>query len=365
VLTRSGYLALTRSGHGGSAIDSEPEANSHIDEAPLVSVCVINYNYARYVGTAIESALAQVGVEVIVVDDGSTDDSRDVIARYDDRTTVCVKANGGQASAMNAALAASMGDIVLFLDADDELLSGAVDRVVAAFAEPVDGLPVAKVQWRLEVIDADGVATGELRIPLHWPLPSGDLSGHVRKHRTWVWPPTSGGAYSRRALDLIGPVPEAAYRVEADRYLSQFIPFCGAIVSIDEALGRYRIHGANQYAGRTVDAAFFRRKIEQTVNDHASVAEFARARGFELPADVLAPRDASFLGYRLASLRLDPARHPIATDGRLGLMWRGVVAALTNPMHPWRHRVKRAGWFVAAAALPRRSAPSMVRALYD
>ena len=103
--------------------------------APLVSVVINNYNYARYLAQAIDSALGQTypGTEVVVVDDGSSDGSRDVIAAYGTRVVPVLKENGGQASAFNAGFAASRGDVVLFLDADDCLLPTAAahraDRV--------------------------------------------------------------------------------------------------------------------------------------------------------------------------------------------------------------------------------------------
>jgi glycosyltransferase involved in cell wall biosynthesis len=61
--------------------------------------------------------------EVIVVDDGSTDDSRRIISGYGDRVTPVFKENGGQASAFNAGFAASRGDVIIFLDADDYLFT--------------------------------------------------------------------------------------------------------------------------------------------------------------------------------------------------------------------------------------------------
>ena len=84
------------------------------------SIIINNYNYGQFVGQAIESALEQTHpAQVIAVDDGSTDDSREIIARFDSRVLPIFKPNGGQGSAMNDGFAMATGDIVLFLDSDD------------------------------------------------------------------------------------------------------------------------------------------------------------------------------------------------------------------------------------------------------
>ena len=87
---------------------------------PALSVIINNFNYGDFVGAAIDSALDQGdGVEVIVVDDGSTDAFTSVIARYGTAITAVLQENAGQAAAFNAGFTASSGDVVVFLDADD------------------------------------------------------------------------------------------------------------------------------------------------------------------------------------------------------------------------------------------------------
>src|SRR5471030_144559 len=86
--------------------------------SPVVSVILSNYNYADYIALTIECLLSQTypAIELIVVDDGSTDDSLAVIAGFGDRLCCIVQENGGQAAACNAGFAASRGTIVMFLD---------------------------------------------------------------------------------------------------------------------------------------------------------------------------------------------------------------------------------------------------------
>src|SRR5919107_292807 len=97
----------------------ETTDSSHMTSSPDVKVSIVinNYNYDRFLGRAIESALDQsyTLVEVVVVDDGSTDGSRQVMRRYSDRVVTVEQPNGGQAAAINAGFAACHGDLVVFL----------------------------------------------------------------------------------------------------------------------------------------------------------------------------------------------------------------------------------------------------------
>ena len=98
-----------------------------------VSLVIATFNHARFVGEALDSALAQTlrAVEVVVVDDGSTDDTPAVLARYDGRILVIRQPNRGLAAARNAGLAASRGTYVTFLDADDVLMPTKLAEQVA------------------------------------------------------------------------------------------------------------------------------------------------------------------------------------------------------------------------------------------
>lgn len=95
-----------------------------LPDSPLVSILMPNYNYGRYIGEAIESVLRQTYPhwELIICDDGSTDNSCEVVKRYQDkdsRIKLIQKENGGMASALNAAYRECKGDIICLLDSDD------------------------------------------------------------------------------------------------------------------------------------------------------------------------------------------------------------------------------------------------------
>jgi len=117
-----------------------------------VSVVINNYNYARFLRQAIDSALAQsYAAEVVVVDDGSSDDSVQVIQSYGDKIRPVLKTNGGQGSAFNAGFAAARGDIIVLLDSDDYFSPVAVEHLVSAWKEDT-----AILYHRLRVVDASG-----------------------------------------------------------------------------------------------------------------------------------------------------------------------------------------------------------------
>ena len=174
-------------------------------QPPAASVIVINYNYARFLPAAIESALAQSypNTEVVVIDDGSTDDSRQVIAGYGDRVSAVLKENGGHTSAFNAGFAASRGEIVCFLDADDLLLPTALEQAASRL---LDDPCIVKVHWPLWVIDEQGRRTGEIE-PSR-PLEGGDLRELAIREGPAVYKsaPTSGNAYSRTFLEKVFPL---------------------------------------------------------------------------------------------------------------------------------------------------------------
>ena len=211
----------------------------------LLSVVVDNYNHERFLGEAIESALAQTGapVEVIVVDDGSTDGSREVMASFGERITSVCKPNGGQASAFNAGFAASRGDAVFFLDADDKLAPDAAATALRALAEP----GVVAVQWPLWEIDADGAPLG---VYPAYPLSHGDVREAAIAEGPWGARFSNGGgtAWSRTFLESVMPVP-AEFRDFADGYPMALAPLAGKLAARPEPHSYYRYHGGNRKAG--------------------------------------------------------------------------------------------------------------------
>ena len=107
---------------------------------PLVSIIITNYNYGRFLGEAIESALAQTwqNREILFIDDGSTDDSVEVARRYP--ITLFTQKNSGVCIARNNALSVARGEYVSFLDADDRLAPTAIEHMLARLRDAPPGV---------------------------------------------------------------------------------------------------------------------------------------------------------------------------------------------------------------------------------
>lgn len=318
-----------------------------------VDIVVNNHDYGAYLGAAIASARAQTheNVAVIVVDDGSSDNSRALLAELDDEVTVVLKENGGQASALNAGIERCDGQIVMFLDADDVLRPEAAARVAAAFA--ADNA-VAKVQFRMDVIDADGRATGAIKPAPHLQMPQGDLRHEELAFPFDIpWMAMSGNAFRRTALERIMPIPAHEYpRSGADWYLVHLAALLGPVVSLEAVSASYRVHGANSYEPQAAElsVAHLRQAIERTAPTSRALLRLAGELGMPHPKQILSLAD---LANRIASLRLEPALHPLPEDRVGSLLLAAVRAAHRRTNVSLAMKAMFVAWFAAMAVAPR------------
>ena len=318
-----------------------------------VDVVVCNHDYGRFVTEAVESALAQTHprVKVVVVDDGSSDGSRELLRGFEGRVDLVLKENGGQASAFNAGMARSEGDVVIFLDADDRLRPQAAALVAGAFAAD-PGL--AKVQFPMAVIDAQGHPTGLTKPNDHLRPPTGDMRrAELAFPFDIPWMPGGGTAFSGGALREILPVPEREYpRYGADWYLVHLTALLGTAGSLDEVCAEYRVHGRNAYERQepTLDLTHVR---DTVVFGGATIRELTRLAdelGLDRPDPILSLSD---IGNRLLSLRLEPRRHPRPED-RAGALVADAIRAtrrrfdVSAPM-----KLALVAWALAVAVSPK------------
>lgn len=314
---------------------------------PLVSIVINNFNYANFLRRAIDSALQQSykRVEVIVVDDGSTDDSASIIESYNNECIAVLRPNGGQAAAYNSGFAASHGDIVLFLDADDMLRENAAEAVVAAWAPGT-----AKVQFRLDVVDDEDRLLGHSFPNL--PFVHGDVLPLLGAYGYYPSPPGSGNAFARAVLELLLPAPEGTWKIGVDGYLIALAALYGRVVSIDESLGFYRHHPNSHSGAINMTLPKLRRNMLNEIDREAAIMHHAEA--LSRPIDgPLVLRIPAHCKARLLSLRLDPDRHPVPGDKTTGLLWSGLIACWRFPHYRPAKRLFAMAAFPLLSVLPR------------
>lgn len=293
---------------------------------PLVSVLVSNYNYGTYLGGAIESVLSQTygRFEVVVCDDGSTDGSRAVIARYaegDERVVAVLKENGGQASALNAAFRASRGDVVCFLDADDELDPRRLELLVDALRRERAGGAVHPL-----AVHDEGWA--ELyTLPVGY-RPEGGWLGSRAAARGGRWSVAAGGAiaFRREVAEVVFPIPEDVFTgADADAFLFTLLPLLTEVAYVGEPLYRYRLHDANEGLLRSLDAPSVERRLAFIETTTAAVND--RLARLDPPRAPLRLEDN--LGYEEQRFFLDvfaPDADRKSLRGRFGALVRKIVS---------------------------------------
>lgn len=246
-----------------------------------VDVIVNNHNYEPFLGAAVDSALAQSWpVEVIVVDDGSTDRSRSIIDGYGRAVRSIYQPKRGQSAALNAAFAEAKGDWILFLDADDVMDREAIERAAGQITATT-----VKVHWPLRTIDADGRSLARLQ-PTR-PLSRGQLREAMLAEgpEAHVYAPTSGNLFRASFLRRVFPIPEVepllgVGSASADYLLSCIATLYGPVSAVEEPLGSRRLHGSNDFA-----TADFARRLRHNLwaFDHVcrGVAEHAVRLGLK------------------------------------------------------------------------------------
>lgn len=328
-----------------------------------VDIVIDNYNYRPFLGAAIESACAQTHprVKVIVVDDGSTDGSRQLLDSYADRVEVVLKENGGQASALNAGFECCQGDAVIVLDADDLLHPEAAARVAAAFAADRE---LAKVQYRMDTIDAEGCSTGVIKPPSYLTMPSGDVRAEELAFPfDLTWLAMSGNAFRRESLERILPIPESPFRICADWYLVHLTALLGPVASLQEVGASYRVHGANGYEQQAarLDLDHVRRTVGLAGTTIGELERLADELGLQHPEPILSAWD---LANRLVSLRLDPGLHPIATDSAARIVRDAARAVRLRSDSSAAKKALFLAWFGLTAAAPRRFVPRLAELFF-
>lgn len=326
---------------------------------PLVTVLIDTYNYGRFIEEAINSVLAQDfpadQMEILVVDDGSTDDTADRVKKYGERVRYFCKPNGGQASAFNFGFAKARGEIIALLDADDYWLPRKLRRVAEEFQKSPE---VGMVYHQYAQLDD---ATKDLK-----KVDFKAVSGSFTKSGDdlfWYDPrPTSCTTYRRKSLEMMPPVSEEL-RILADVWIGLFIPFVARIQAVPECLSAYRIHGKNlAYREESELPAEFRRNNIAAVQLVVGKMEpWLREHGFSRRSDVRAFLDRLLVYEEKERFLLEPPgrvryfRHLMLYSSCYGehMSWRlrviNFVTALATLAAGYKRRDKAREWVETTA----------------
>jgi len=297
---------------------------------PLVTALINTYNYGRYLPFAINSVLAQTypNLEILVVDDGSTDHTPGILGQYGDRIRVIRTHNGGQGHAFNVGIPAASGDLIMLLDADDTWLPTKVERMVEEARRRPDA---TMLYHRFQNIDIQGRAFGQ---PQPFTLTNGDYrEKYLKSGGSWWSPITSVLVFRPDGIKRALPLPTYAVREGADTLLTDFCAVTTQIASIPDCLTQRRLHGANLYASGRDDRVYRTRAIRES--------------------------DVRRIEWRMFALRqiLRRAGHDFDINlerhewRMTNLYWLGrvpflkvMLASLLSPEHSFKYRWKRLQW---------------------
>jgi len=311
---------------------------------PQFSVLIAAYNAAPYVAAALDSVLDQTcdDFEIILVDDGSTDETHTVVTRWvadhqvalDGRFTLRHGPNGGQSAALERGFGVCRGRYIALLDADDRWRCEKLARTrMALLAEPWAGLVVHPLAF----IRPDGTPTGGIR-PKAARLSRGDVAAEVRRTGRHVVGGSTAMVIRRDLFQSLTPFPTTRFAFAADAYLALGACLAAPVAAIDEPLGEYRIHSGGQYLRRMVSREGLAAQLE---------FQTALARHFGIEATI--PRNSNWNRNVFAHARLGGGGG--LTSPELGRLLR---ATLSDPMFPPIHRVALAGFWLTCAAAPQK-----------
>lgn len=258
---------------------------------PYISVIINNYNYGRFLHQAIASVLSQdfTDYELIVVDDASTDHSRDVIQLYHDKIIpVLLETNGGQGAAFNAGFNKSSGELIAFLDADDLFLENKLSVIAEAARKKPDAVMFYHQGY---IVDKDLKKMGKA-----FPndLPQGNLKKRVLYAQTAIFPPTSFVIFRREYLNKILPLSPFMTREGGDFPIIQLAAFFGEIAAIPCALTYYRVHGDNWFSNDELssgDLPSLREAMRRTEKGFFYLNKKLEAHGIKDRFDLMTSRD--------------------------------------------------------------------------
>jgi glycosyltransferase involved in cell wall biosynthesis len=283
--------------------------------SPQISVVIPVYNGEAFVADAIDSVLVQQGVafEVIVIDDGSTDATPAILARYGDTISVYRQSNAGEGAARNAGIRHMRGELALFLDADDLIPPGYLDRFATAATEAPE-IEVFHCGWRAVSFDGESLYTVEEPQPYD--------SDPFHQLLSWGSPAINTALVRRSALARMGGF-DPTLRVQAD------FDFCMRLAASG---AHFRgVPGNVAIVRRRADSVSATRRHELAA---AAVAVMERHLAEHTRCPACKPGEQALRLWRRRALLAEAAQLAQRTglSGHLG-NWVGMVLAMARRPH--------------------------------
>jgi len=322
---------------------------------PLVSVLIANYNYGRFLEEALESVLSQTyqDFEIVVCDDGSTDESRTILNDYAERhfnVKVLFQDNKGQSEALLASFRASRGEIISFLDSDDAFSRTKLAEIVNALAAtPEAGLAIHRLTLIDESRHETRLVPAVAKLPSGWKAPQMSL---MAPQMLWGMPPGSGLSLRRVVAESILPHVQG-YRLYPDTLVQVLAPLRTSIVAIDEPLGFYRVHGQNSFGLKEFSVADLERLSLRDAELWSAWRSYVMdimpglPPGFPIPPE----RAHSIFTYACARFKCDPASRNLRREVGAGPWFASM---------PWAYRL----FWSVAVFLPDRTFRRAVNFVY-
>ncbi len=314
-----------------------------LPEPGVVTALINTYNYGRFVGEAIESVVRQdfprERIEILVVDDGSTDNSREVVRPFEGRVRYVYKSNGGQASAFNLGLQEARGEFIALLDADDKWHPAKIRRVMQEFdRRPEAGMVYHPFRYWDE-------RTGKQWDDPAFPGVSGNVPQISDGLLRYGDVSTSGMVLRRAAWERLAPIPEEL-TILADSYLAYLIIFVAPVAGIPEFLTTMRLHRHNNFNFEASD----RSRLESRYRCWRAAVRAIGAWLTQNGWDIRRPDLAAYLKrYELVERELGFLLEPPGRAEFFGHLWD--YEALYAPLWSARYRRFRKATALAAGLL--------------
>jgi glycosyltransferase involved in cell wall biosynthesis len=314
---------------------------------PRFTVLIDTYNHAHLIERAIRSVLDQDlsmdDVEILVVDDGSTDSTPEIVRRFEPRIRLLRKPNGGQASAFNFGFAAAQGEIIVTLDGDDWWAPKKLRRVLETFAANPDAGMVGHGFYEQY---ADGRDNGLILPGKPYRLELTSVQDAEQFRHVAAFFGTSRLAIRKAVLDQILPIPEEL-TIEADEYIFTLAPAIRPAMILNEPLCYYGIHAGNLFQFGAFEPAKARRKM--TVLDTLMRELPGRLRAFGATDEIIA---TLFRGTQVEAGRIR-----LSLDGGSPLQVFSLERAAFRASYEnvtWRYQLFRAFVLLQTLLLPPR-----------